>query len=153
MDINKENLSNILMDELLETISTMTGIYLSQETPYEEEKEDEIAGAMILAGSKPALLVISTRKASAATLLAYMTGIDLSDQSDNDQYDVMAEIVNMVAGKIKAVFVESEYSFILSSPFTIFGANIQLVTKSSIEKYIQIARIDEIYLKLGLYYV
>lgn len=154
MNENSGKLIDMFISSLSETVSIMSGISLIN-TPLMEESDykGDIVGAMVLPGRKNALLVISTSRTSAEILVAYMTGIDISDQKDYELYDGMAEIVNMVAGMTKAKFENTENSFSLSSPFTIIGENIKLVTKNSIEKYENFLESNDVQLKLGIYYL
>jgi CheY-specific phosphatase CheX len=112
----------------------------------------EISGAMVLSGHTSALLVISTTKVAAGIIVAYMTGADISDLTDEDLYNGVTELVNMTAGIAKANLANTTAGFKLSSPFAVVGSNIDLKIDSFVEKYEYFLSSNDVLVKMGVYY-
>jgi len=122
-----------------EVMGTMTGFEMEEDeaffTPDEESfdpKETqpcEISGAMVLLGKKNCMATVTMTRTTASMLVSYMTGIPYYELKNGDLFDGVAEMMNLMAGRAKALLSDSEYHFDISPPFTIVGENHYIVHK------------------------
>ena len=116
-----------------EVFTTMVGLEV-QATPIEREERkairNEISGMMFLTGEHNAMISLSMTNSSAALVIAYITGITMEELSPSDVCDGMAELVNMIGGRAKAILSGSEYHYQLTSPFTVVGEQVFVTYKN-----------------------
>ena len=148
--ITRKTVAQIAYNGFEEALRTMAGV--SPDRIENVTKVFSIMGAMIFGGSTNTLLTISTDNYSAKSLVSYMTGIDISDVKDVELFDVVAELVNMSAGFAKSRLAETENAFKLTSPFTITGDNLSLITKKNVESYKFAVGINDIEIGLEIFY-
>ncbi len=123
-----EEIDNIFRYSILNVVSTVTGIGL--------EKEEgctgfhEMAAILPLMGEKTGMLLIDTDFTSLKTLTSYMTGIDKNSITEGDALDCIGEISNMVAGIAKARLKEKDFSFTITTPFSVKGSDLDFVFKN-----------------------
>lgn len=92
-------------------------------------KRGEITGIMTLLGEKNALLCLNLSKENTAGIVSCMTGILADELQAEDLYDGIAELVNMVAGRAKALLAGTGYHYKLMPPFTVVGEDHFVVYK------------------------
>lgn len=133
MEINENNfLRNCLSRAAIEVFATIAGLDFSQATasiPQQPVPADRLTGAMLVHGERNALLSITISKEDAAAIVSSMTGVGQAGLSADDLYDGVAEMINIVAGRAKALLAGSGYHYALTAPFTIAGANHFIVYK------------------------
>ncbi len=121
-----------------DVMSTMTGFEMEEDINYKgklccgsdaDPQPCEISGAMILMGKNTGMATITMTRQTAAMIVSYMTGIPYYELEDNDLYDGIAELMNLIAGRAKALLRETDYYFEITPPFTIIGKNHQVVHK------------------------
>ncbi|RQD70314.1 MAG: chemotaxis protein CheX [Tindallia sp. MSAO_Bac2] len=122
-----------------EVMGTMTGFEMEEDETYSDSENDscdptgsepcEISGAMVLLGKKNGMATVTMTRMTASVLVSYMTGIPYYELEDSDLFDGVAEMMNLMAGRAKALLRETEYYFEISPPFTIVGINHHIVHK------------------------
>ena len=82
-----------------------------------------------------------------------MTGIEKNDITEEEIYDGVAELVNMVAGRAKTILSGTKYHFSITPPFTIIGQDHFIVHKDKIFNITKNYIIDDRALFLQIYYI
>jgi CheY-specific phosphatase CheX len=122
-NIDSSQLFNILKESVEEIFLTMAGLKIS----YKEVKEvngfsitGDITGLMFLESDQSGMIACSVSYDFARTVATGMTGIKECDVTDKQANDIMAEIINMICGRIKSQGLD-EKSFSLTPPLSISG--------------------------------
>jgi len=127
----------VFTEALITAIRTMTGFEVipcdvDSDTPIEGQ---EIVGAMVLAGDKTLLMMLTASKDTAALLVTYMTGTEIESLTDSELADGITEFVNIVGGSARAALQESNYRFAITVPFTVTGQELKVIVKKSARSY------------------
>lgn len=147
-------LEQSLNTAIKDVIETMTGLYIEENICKENSlNKGEISGVMIIVGEKNALMSLTMSKKAASLIIAYMTGISPSDLSDEEVYDGAAELINMIAGRTKALLRGTKYYFNITPPFTIVGDKHFILHKNKILKIMKSYSIEDEELLLQVYYI
>lgn len=152
LDLLAKNFYNAVRD----VIHTMTGFHVDEKEEGisdHPEFSDNISGFMVLNGDKLGIISITVSRNTAAQLLMYMTGIAASELSDEELYDGLAEMANMVAGSAKAQLSDTDYYFEISSPFVVAGKQYTIVHKSKVRRVKRQFSADDMDIFLEVYYV
>jgi chemotaxis protein CheX len=155
LNIEQDYLQESLTTAIRDVIEIMTGLCIEEDLSQEVCKinKGEISGAMLILGEKNALMSLTMSKELCTTIISYMTGIEKNDITEEEIYDGAAELVNMVAGRAKAILSGTKYHFSITPPFTIIGQDHFIKHKDKIfnitKKYI----IDDRSLFLQIYYI
>lgn len=155
MNIEGDYLQESLTTAIKDVIEITTGLCIEEALLQEICKinKGEISGVMLISGERNALMSLTMSKELCAIIISYMTGIEKNDITDEEIYDGAAELVNMIAGRAKAILSGTEYHFSITPPFTIIGQDHFIVHKDKIfnitKKYI----IDDRSLFLQIYYI
>ncbi|MCY6369914.1 chemotaxis protein CheX [Clostridium ganghwense] len=154
MDKERIQLEQSLNIAIKDVIQTMTGLYIEENT-YKENStvKGEISGVMIITGEKNALMSLTMSKEVASLIIGYMTGNLPSDLSDEEVYDGAAELINMIAGRTKALLTGKKYYFNLTPPFAIVGDKHFILHKNKILKIMKSYSIEGKELLLQVYYI
>ncbi len=145
---------DVFTEALYNVVYTMTGFNVEKKISEEEvEKKPsrDIVGAMVLAGKKNMVLVVSVNKATASLLVSYMTGMDLTELKEEDLHDGITEFANMVAGSAKVMLTDTVFSYKLTSPFAVVGENIGIISKKSVMQYCQTFCANEVEIKIQIF--
>lgn len=124
---NNELLANCFSQAILDVFSTMAGQY-----PIKAEHSPVpggITGVMMLLGENNALLSLNLSRENTAVMVSYMTGSLVEELAPEDLYDGIAELVNMIAGRAKALLAGTGYHYKLTPPLTIVGEDHFVVYK------------------------
>lgn len=112
----------------------------------------EITGAMIVLSERNALLTMTMSKQNAAAIVSCMTGIDQSELIDEELYDGVAELVNMIAGRAKALLAGTGDHYQITPPLTIVGENHFIVYKAKTSQISMDFATGESHIRLNLTY-
>lgn len=116
-----------------DVIRTMAGFDLSSES-VEVIESKEISGVMLLLGQKNKIATLSMNKSTSAIIISYMTAIPYADLKDEDLFDGVSELINLVAGRAKAILKDTEDYFQITPPFTIIGDGHRIIHKEKMKK-------------------
>lgn len=120
-------------NDMKEILETMTGIKVTEGNVTPESIKDlnqQVSGVIILVGSKVIMFTISMSRRTAVNLVAAMTGSSTTDIKHPDIIDGVAEIANIVGGKMKAKLSSEGEKYNAVLPYTIMGDNHYIVHKS-----------------------
>ena len=139
---------------LVEVLSKMAGFAV---TAQDEEVNGQppaadISGAMMLCGQRHALMTLGMDRSTAEVLVAYMTGIMPEDLSEQDLFDGVAELVNLLAGRVKSQLAGTEYHYQLSPPFTLVGPGHYVVLKNHVPAISTLYTATSISIRLNVFY-
>ena len=143
-----DKLGHIFSDVMTEIVSTTAGLSLTIASSEEDGHFDEMIGAMQLSGKNSGTLFISANEPDLRVFCSAMVGVPESGVSKDDIDDALCELVNMVAGNAKLRLGNTAYSFNLTTPFLMQGANIALTTKQRIPILARTLTCDKFSLKL-----
>ncbi len=132
-NFEKEFIEECFINAIKEVISTVSCTYLDN-IEYTKPAHDSelISGFVSLFGSNKAIIQICIDKNSASRLVSNMIGISESSLTNEDVYDGVAEIANMVAGMIKTFLAKKDYQFELIPPFIITGNDYSIIHTKSV---------------------
>ena len=140
-----------------DVINTMAGFEifaLPAEDMHEVQVDsDKISGAMMLLGQCNSMVAITIPREAASTIVSYMTGISTSALKEEELYDGVAELVNMVCGRVKAWMSGTQYHFQLTSPFVIAGNLKAIIHKSKVARLEKRFRGGDIQIELKVFFV
>jgi len=134
-DMDIEKIADFFTESLRQVLSTMAGFEISHVACDQLNASTDnpiIMGAMVLHGKKDAIISLSMEKDTAAMIIAYMTGILPRELKEQDLFDGVAELVNIMAGEVKARLSNTPHHFLLTSPFSLGGTNFKMVQKKNL---------------------
>lgn len=132
-------LEKCLANAISEVIMTTAGVsvcHVHDSTQVQNASGVELTGAIMLQGERSAILSLKMSKDYASFIVSSMTGLDQLELSDEDLYDGVAEIVNIIAGKIKTRMEVGGHSYSLTQPFTVVGENVSFIYKEQVPQKI-----------------
>jgi chemotaxis protein CheX len=155
LNIEQDYLQQSLTTAIRDVIETMTGLSIEEDLSQEvcKIKKGEISGVMLILGEKNALMSLTMSKELCTTIISYMTGIEKNDITEEEIYDGAAELVNMVAGRAKAILSGTKYHFRITPPFTIIGQDHFIKHKDKIFNITKNYIVDDKSLFLQIYYI
>ena len=128
-------LEKYFTNSMIETINIMTGFEICEiiiEHNNLPKNNDYFTGIMILTGKKNFMISISVSKEVGKNLVEAITGIEKNKLLDEDIYDGLMELANIVAGSTKINIQNTEFSYELTYPFIVIGENHKMVHKKNI---------------------
>jgi chemotaxis protein CheX len=155
LNIEQDYLQESFTVAIREVVEVMTGLCVEEDQSQKDCKirKGEISGSMLILGERNALVSLTMSKELCTTIISYMTGIEKNDITDEEIYDGAAELVNMVAGRAKAIVSNTKYHFNITPPFTIIGQDHFIVHKDKIFNITKNYIIDDRSLFLQVYYI
>jgi chemotaxis protein CheX len=122
LNTTEEQLSKLLDGDVREIFSTMVGLEVSpSETVVTETRFKNSVTAMVgFVGSYNGMISINTPQKLTMTFASQMLGMDVV-QCDDDVFDAIGEIANMLGGSFKHHFVKDGHEVRLSTPSVISG--------------------------------
>ncbi len=149
-------LQKCLAESVSDVFSTMVGVELcpaQEKAAVPKEYKSEITGVMMILSTHNALLSIGLSKENAAMIVSFMTGIASIELADEELYDGVAELVNMIAGRAKALLAGTDYHYQITPPLTIVGENHFILYKKNVSQLSMKFEAGEIKLHLDLTYL
>jgi chemotaxis protein CheX len=144
---------NNAVNDVLSTMAGFEAQVLDEFLPEVNRFRAQISGAMLLLGQNSAMFTLSMSEEAAMVFVAYMTGIFPEDLSREDLYDGVAELVNQIAGRVKAQLSGSSYHFILTPPFTIAGDDHFIVHKNQVTRMNMTYGAGNLFFRVEVFYV
>lgn len=120
-------------NSIKEIIFTMTGMEVAEEKATAETIQDmkeQISGVIMLIGNKRIMISISMSEYTAKNMVASMTGMKSDSLTKEDLVDGAAELVNIVAGKVKAKLSANGEHYDILLPYTITGNDHSIIHKN-----------------------
>ena len=149
-------LQKCLAEAVSDVFGTMVGLELCQikeRIVAPKDRKSEITGVMMILSAQNALLSMTLSKKNAAIIVSFMTGIASTELADEELYDGVAELVNMIAGRAKALLAGTDYHYQITPPLTIVGENHFILYKKNVSQLSLEFEAGEIELHLDLTYL
>lgn len=149
-------LQKCLAQAVFDVFETMVGITTCQvhtNSDHSELGQGDITGVMMIEGARKAMLYLTLNKKNAGMIVSYMTGIDPLELAEDELHDGVAELVNMIAGRAKALLAGTSDHYTITPPFTIVGLNHYIIYKKEVSKFIMKFTASDAELYLGLTYL
>ncbi|GMB01595.1 chemotaxis protein CheX [Pelosinus sp. IPA-1] len=130
-------LQKCLAQAVSDVFSTMVGLEcceIKQQAENSKNSKGEITGVMMILSERNAILSMAMSKQHAATIVSFMTGIRVIELADEELYDGVAELVNMIAGRAKALLAGTGYYYRITPPLTIVGDNHFILYKKNVSQ-------------------
>lgn len=149
-----EKMAVLLSNAVTDVITTMTGFDVTVDpdcsSPEKIGPGESIIGAMAVFGDITGVITLTANVDSSKVIVAYMTGTMPTDLTEADIHDGMAELVNMLVGRIKADLVRESFDLIITSPFSILGNDIDMVFKDKDNRICRRFIAGDVEMMLGL---
>jgi chemotaxis protein CheX len=149
-------LQKCLSEAVSDVFGTMVGLDLcliKESTVVPKVCKSEITGVMMILSTQNALLSMTLSKRNAAIIVSFMTGIASVELADEELYDGVAELVNMIAGRAKALLAGTDYHYQITPPLTIVGENHFILYKKNVSQLSLEFEAGEVVLHLSLTYL
>lgn len=153
---DRKFLQQCLSQAVIDVFATMAGLDMCETkklTQACKPSQNELTGVMMVLSGRNAVLSIMMDKKAAQTIISFMTGTDLHEIVDAELYDGVAELINMIAGRLKALLIDTEYHFSITPPFTIVGKNHFIAYKQTMSQIMMHFQADETQVQLNLTYL
>jgi len=140
MDVNllTDNLQSYIDDTVISVFDTMLGMELSPSVPgaFFRVTEPQLIGMVGLAGSVTALVCLRVPESFSHRLTRAMMGLAEEEAlSEPDINDVIGELANITAGKLKSCFRIADQPCNLSLPTIIRGHTIEVESVSGAKRH------------------
>jgi len=149
-------LQKCLAQAVFDVFETMVGITTCQvhtDSDNSRQWRGDITGVMMIEGGRKAMLYLTISKKNAGMIMSYMTGNDPLELREDELHDGVAELVNMIAGRAKALLAGTSDHYTITPPFTIVGLNHHIVYKKEVSKFIMLFTAGDAEIHLGLTYL
>lgn len=108
--------------EVFETMIFMSASEVTELHDYPSTVKDEVIGLLGFTGSRSGLFALTGSRQLARAICASMLGMEDSEiEGDQDVADSFGELVNMVAGNFKNLWVEDGNTMDLAIPSVVLG--------------------------------
>lgn len=117
--INEVDIPTTVINAVIDVFYTMLSMETDNipEVPEDFTEEKRTVGTVSFAGDVQGLFNIQVNDEFAYTMTAAMLGIETSEiESEEDVFDVMRELSNIIGGNLKSAFVDVGLSCVLSTP-------------------------------------
>jgi CheY-specific phosphatase CheX len=134
----KEHDLKLFVDDAVITLfDTMLGmeIHPSNRGAHFKVNETQVIGMVGLAGGITAVVCLRVTQSFARCLTEAMMGIAQDDATEGDVNDVIGELTNISAGKLKSCFRSPGQACSLSLPTIVRGHSIDLESMSGTERH------------------
>jgi chemotaxis protein CheX len=115
--------------------------------------KQQISGAIVISGKKLMMLSLSMSEHTAKGLVSLITGLNQEDLGEEDFIDGVAELVNIVAGKIKAKLNAAGEHYETMLPFTILGDNHHIIHKNKVAALFRLYYTEKIGILARVFYI
>lgn len=153
---DRKFLQQCLSQAVIDVFATMAGLDMCETKELTQACKpgpNELTGVMMVLSGRNAVLSIMMDKKAAQTIISFMTGTELDEIVDAELYDGVAELINMIAGRLKALLIGTEYHFSITPPFTIVGKNHFIAYKQTMSQIMMHFQADETQVQLNLTYL
>jgi flagellar motor switch protein FliN/FliY len=117
--IKSVDVPNNVINTVIDVFYTMLSMEVENipEVPPEFQEEKRTVGMVNFAGDVQGIFIIQVNDDFARTMTAAMLGIEESEvESQEDVYDVIRELSNIIGGNLKSSFVDVGLQCVLSTP-------------------------------------
>ncbi len=134
--INSVDISTTVINSVIDVFYTMLSMEIEsiQEVPPDFREEKRTVGTVNFAGDVHGLFNIQVNDNFARMMTAAMLGIEEDEVGDQEEvFDVICELSNIVGGNLKSAFVDVGLSCVLSTPAITNGLDFRVETLNIIK--------------------
>jgi len=149
-------LQKCLAQAVFDVFEMMVGIATCQDDTDGDNSQlrrGDITGVMMIEGERKAMLYLTLSQKNAEMIVSFMTGNDPHELAEEELHDGVAELVNMIAGRAKALLAGTSDHYMITPPFTIVGSQHYIVYKKEVSKFIMKFTAGDAELYLGITYL
>lgn len=144
-----------IIDSIVETFDTMVSmeIEVSDSEPPDTAGVSRMVAAVNFAGNIIGLINIQVTSKMANLMMANMLDLEPEEVEDDAEIkDMLAEISNIVGGRLKSALNDAGYACVISTPSLTYGADfsIKSLSMDRFERYIFSYQEDLIFVEVGL---
>lgn len=123
----------LLAEAVREVMKTMSGMDFVEDRniliPNTNYDEPYISGALLLNGEKNLLVMIGISTSHSKGIVSKMLNVDVLNIKDENLFDGIMEITNMLAGKLKSLLFAFNMPYTLSIPYVLYGDSMGIFLK------------------------
>ena len=134
--INSVDIRTAIINSVIDVFYTMLSMEVEhiKEVPESFKESKRTVGSVTFSGDVDCIFNIQVNDDFGRVMTAAMLGIEAYEvESEEDVYDVIREMSNIIGGNLKSQFVDVELSCILSTPSITNGNNFRVETIGSIK--------------------
>jgi flagellar motor switch protein FliN len=134
--INSVDIRTAIINSVIDVFYTMLSMEVEhiKEVPESFEESKRTVGSVTFSGDVDGIFNIQVNDDFGRVMTAAMLGIEAYEvESEEDVYDVIREMSNIIGGNLKSQFVDVELSCILSTPSITNGNDFRVETIGSIK--------------------
>ena len=134
--INSVDIKNSVINSVIDVFYTMLDMEIEaiQDVPDSFVEEMRTVGSVTFAGEVDGMFNIQINDTFAKVMTAAMLGIEIEEIEGNEEvYDVIREVSNIIGGNLKSSFIDAGLSCVLSTPSITNGSDFK-VTPSNVIK-------------------
>lgn len=134
--INSVDIRTAIINSVIDVFYTMLSMEVEhiKEVPESFKESKRTVGSVTFSGDVDGIFNIQVNDDFGRVMTAAMLGIEAYEvESEEDVYDVIREMSNIIGGNLKSQFVDVELSCILSTPSITNGNNFRVETIGSIK--------------------
>ena len=134
--INSVDIRTAIINSVIDVFYTMLSMEVEhiKEVPESFKESKRTVGSVTFAGDVDGIFNIQVNDDFGRAMTAAMLGIEAYEvESEEDVYDVIREMSNIIGGNLKSQFVDVELSCILSTPSITNGNDFRVETMGSIK--------------------
>ena len=127
--INSVDIRTTIINSVIDVFYTMLSMEVEHinEVPGAFAEKQRTVGSVTFAGDVDGIFNIQVNDEFARAMAAAMLGIEVYEiESDDDVFDVIREMSNIIGGNLKSQFVDAGLSCILSTPSITNGTNFRV---------------------------
>lgn len=133
--INSVDIRTAIINSVIDVYYTMLSMEVEhiKEVPDSFQESQRTVGSVTFAGDVDGIFNIQVNDDFARAMTAAMLGIEAYEvESEEDVFDVIREMSNIIGGNLKSQFVDAGLSCILSTPSITNGVNFKVETMGTI---------------------
>jgi chemotaxis protein CheX len=137
---NAEIPSIYFSNAVKEVLRTMLGLELNEVKAVSDSSEnvkEEVTGLLPVAGDLNMMITLGMPRKTASAIVACMTGMQSSELREDEMYDGIAELVNMIAGNLKTQLTGKNIHFRILYPYVVAGSNYTIIQKNKVDTLIK----------------
>jgi chemotaxis protein CheX len=133
----EQDLKTYIDDAVVTVFDTMLAMEIqpSERGAQFKTNEAQVVGMVGLAGAITAVVCLRVTETLAGQLTEAMMGIKQEEATENDVNDVIGELTNISAGKLKSCFRNPGETCSLSLPTIVRGTSLDLESMSGTERH------------------
>jgi flagellar motor switch protein FliN len=133
--IGRVDVNAAIVNSVIDVFYTMLSMEVERimELPEDSIEKKRIVGSVSFVGDVDGIFNIQLSDAFSRTMTAAMLGIEIDEiENDDEIYDVIKEVSNIVGGNLKSTFGDAGLTCVLSTPSITYGTDFSVEPLNSI---------------------